>query len=191
MINERRMPVLFPFVLLLIDSEDDRLFLEGVYEEYHRLMYAQALRVLRDGGMAQDAVSDSLMALMKKIDLLRTLECNKLRAYIVITVKHTALSMLRRQKRERIDGSVEMEDLAGVGRVEDRLMEQAGVERVKNLIRALPEREKDLMLMKYFREMTDEEIAEETGLRPVSVRVHLSRARKHLAAALEGGDEAP
>ena len=38
--------------------------------------------------------------------------------------------------------------------------------------------------MKYFREMTDEEIAEEIGVRPVSVRVHLSRARKHLAQLL-------
>ena len=185
------MPVLIPFVFLLTDSEDGRLFLEGVYEEYHRLMYAQALRVLRDGGMAQDAVSDSLMALMKKIPLLRTLECNKLRAYLVITVKHTAITLLNRRKRDRADGSVAFETLAGPDRVEDRLLERAGVERVKDLIRALPEREKTVMLMKYFREMTDEEIAEETGLRPVSVRVCLSRARKHLADALEGGEKQP
>ena len=39
-------------------------------------------------------------------------------------------------------------------------------------------------MMRYFREMTDEEIARETGIRPVSVRVHISRARKHLAALL-------
>ena len=96
---------------------------------------------------------------------------------------------VRRQKRER--GGMETEDLADMRRVEDRLMAQAGVERVKNLIRALPEREKTVMLMKYFREMTDEEIAEETGLRPVSVRVCLSRARKHLADALKGGDMQP
>ena len=45
--------------------------------------------------------------------------------------------------------------------------------------------------MKYFRELTDAEIAAETGLREVSVRVHLSRARKHLAGMLknEGADE--
>ena len=69
------------------------------------------------------------------------------------------------------------------------MLEQAGIEGVKNAIRSLPPREKDLMLMKYFREMTEQEIAKETGLKPVSVRVHLSRARKHLAQVLREGRE--
>ena len=65
------------------------------------------------------------------------------------------------------------------------LLEQAGVARIKEAILALPPREKDVMLMRYFRELSDEEIAVEMGLRPVSVRVHLTRARKHLAALLQ------
>ncbi len=44
---------------------------------------------------------------------------------------------------------------------------------------------KDIMLMKYFRELSDAEIAEEMGVKEVSVRVHLSRARKHLAQVLQ------
>ena len=69
--------------------------------------------------------------------------------------------------------------------MDNRLLEEAGIEGVKEAIRALPPREKDLMLMKYFREMTEQEIADETGLKPVSVRVHLSRARKRLARLLK------
>ena len=38
-------------------------------------------------------------------------------------------------------------------------------------------------------EMTDEEIAAATGLKAVSVRVHLSRARKRLAEMLGGKGE--
>lgn len=186
MTKERGMPVLIPFVFLLIENDQDRAFLEDAYVQYHRLMYAQALQITRQAEMAEDAVSETLMALMKKIDLLRTLECNKLRAYLVISVKHTALTMLDRKKRERIDGSVTLEDLAGGGHVDDRLLAQAGVERVKTMIAALSPREKALMLMRYFQELSDEEIAAQTGLRPVSVRVHLSRARKHLAQMLAG-----
>ena len=48
-----------------------------------------------------------------------------------------------------------------------------------------------MMLMHYFRDMSDEEIAAATGLKAVSVRVHLSRARKRLAEMLSGkGEEA-
>ena len=125
------------------------------------------------------------MALTKKIPLLRTLPCNKLRAYLVITVKHQAINQYHRGKRETVAGAVAIEEMAAPGRTEDALLEQAGVERIKNAVLSLPAREKDIMLMKYFRTLTDEEIAVELGIRPVSVRVHLSRARRHLAELLQ------
>ncbi len=175
----------FPWVFLLIENDEDRLFLEGLYMEYHSLLYGQALRILKKPEAAQDAVSDAILALTKKISLLRTLPCNKLRAYLVITVKHQAINQYHRAKRETTGGEIVLEDLAAPGRTEDALLEQAGVERIKNAILALPPREKDVMLMRYFREMTDEEMAAEMGLRPVSVRVHLTRARKHLAILLQ------
>lgn len=176
--------MIFPLIFLLIENDDDRHFLEGIYLDYHRLMYAQALQITRSGEEAQDVVSDAMMALMKKIDLLRTLPCNKLRAYVVTTVRHTAINLFHRKKRERLTDDATLEDLAGNGRVEDALLARAGVEQIKNAIAALPPREKDIMMMKYFRELTDDEISEETGLRPVSIRVHLSRARRHLGELL-------
>ena len=176
----------FPLLFLLLDSDADRQFFEDLYTQYHRLMYAQALQITKDSSTAQDVISDSLMALMKKIDLLRTLPCNKLRSYIVITVKHHAINHFHRQKRERPLDDEKMLMFSVPDQAEDRLMEKAGVERIKDAIAALPAREKDIMLMRYFREMSDEEIAEEMDIRAVSVRVHLSRARKHLVQLLQG-----
>ena len=175
---------MLPIIFLLLEDETDRQFMENLYAQYHRLMYAQALEVLRQSQAAEDAVSESLLALIKKISLLRTFDSARLRSYVVVTVKHLSITMLNKRQREKIDSGVTLEDLADAGRVDDRLLEEAGVERIRQAIRALPPREKDIMLMKYFREMTDEEIAEEIGVRPVSVRVHLSRARKHLAQLL-------
>ena len=175
----------FPLIFLLIENEDDRLFLEGVYMEHHGLMYAQALKITRNSQEAEDAVSEGMLALIKKIDLLRTLPCNKLRAYVVITVKHMALNRYKQKKQENVAGDIAIEDLAGNGSVDENLLSQAGIEQVKNAIAALPQREKDIMLMKYFRELSDAEIAEEMGVKEVSVRVHLSRARKHLAQVLQ------
>ena len=168
----------------MIENDEDRMFMESVYLEYARLMYAQALKITRNGEEAQDVVSDAMMALMKKIDLLRTLPCNKLQAYVVITVKHTAINLFHQKKRRQAEGSDVLENLPGLDNTDQPLLARAGVENIKNAIAALPEREKEIMLMRYFRELTDEEIAAETGLRPVSVRVHISRARKHLAQLL-------
>ncbi len=177
---------LLPLVFLLIENEDDRAFIEGLYTQYHRLMYAQAMRILNQSEAAEDAVSEALIALMKKISLLRVMECNKLRSYVVITIKHTAITMLNKGKRMQLPGDVTFDQIADTGRTDDRLLEQAGVARVKDAIRTLPSREKDIMMMKYFRDMTEQEIGEALGIRAVSVRVHLSRARQHLAQALNG-----
>ena len=180
---------MFPLVFLLIQNDSDRAFMETLFAQYHRLMYAQALRVLRSREVAEDAVSESLIQLIKKISLLRTLECNKLKAYVVITVKHTAITLLHRREREQPADDMTFQHVAADERVDDIVLEAAGVERIKNAILALPPREKDMMLMRYFRDMTDEEIAEATGLKAVSVRVHLSRARKRLAQMLGGKGE--
>lgn len=177
-------PVILPLIFLLIENDEDRQFFESLYLDYHRLMYAQALQITRSAQDAQDAVSDSMLALIRKIDLLRAMPCNKLRSYIVITVKHQAINRYNRKKREQPMDDTVLSIFPGTEKVDDALMEQAGVERIKNAISALPSREKEIMLMRYFREMTDEEIAAEMGIRSVSVRVHLSRARKHLAQLL-------
>ena len=174
-----------PFVFLALSREEDLAFMEGLYAQYHRLMYAQALRITHSSAAAEDAVSDSLMALMKKIDLLRTFPWNKLRAYVVITVKHTALTQLSSRKRERIDENAAVEDIAGGRPIDECLLAQAGIEGVKAAIRTLPDRERDVLTMKFFLGMTDEEIAGHWGLRPVSVRVILNRARKRLAERLK------
>ena len=79
--------------------------------------------------------------------------------------------------------------IAADNRADDAVLEAAGVARIKNAILALPPREKDMMLMRYFRDMSDEEIAAATGLKAVSVRVHLSRGRKRLAEMLGGKGE--
>ena len=179
-----------PLLSMLMEDESDRQFLEGLYTRYHALLYGQALLILHAPAAAEDAVSDCMLALIKKISLLRSLPCNKVKAYAVITVKHQALNQLRRKRHEDVTPDGEMAERAAPDETDARLLSQAGVARVKSAILALPEREKQILMMKYFREMTDEEIAAELGVRPVTVRVTVSRARGKLTALLEGGEEA-
>ena len=177
-------------LLLMTEDETDRKFLEDLYARYHGLLYGQALLILRSSAAAEDAVSDCMLALTKKVSLLRAMPCNKWKAYAVITVKHQALNQLRRRKHEDVTADGEMEERAAPEETDGRLLSQAGVERIRDAILELPEREKQVLMMKYFRGLTDEEVAEELRLRPVTVRVTVSRARGHLAALLQRGENA-
>lgn len=62
---------------------------------------------------------------------------------------------------------------------------------VVHAISALPQRQRDVVLLRYYLDLPTEEIARVTGTAPSTVRVHLSRALDHLrrAGLLDDGDE--
>ena len=73
---------------------------------------------------------------------------------------------------------------------EHQVFSSLGVERVKNAIRALPQREQQALMMRYFQQLTDDEITRDLGLKPVSVRALISRGRARLAEILMQGGNA-
>jgi RNA polymerase sigma factor (sigma-70 family) len=179
--------------LLLVDSPQDADFLSDLYQAYYRLLYGQALSVLRNAQDAEDAVSTAMIQLTRKIDVLRSLPRNKLEAYLVITVKNTAINAYRQRKRRvaRSAGTVEDLQVSDPGTSpEHQVFSSLGVERVKNAIRALPQREQQALMMRYFQQLTDNEIARDLGLKPVSVRALISRGRSRLAEILMQGGNA-
>lgn len=179
-----------PFFLLLMENESDRAFMENLYATYGTLMYHQARLISRSDADAQDAVSDALLALMKKISFLRSLPCNKLKAYIVITVRHQAIDHYRRLQKEDVFWQEEGVFNAPDAPPDSRLMEQAGMEQIKQAIRTLPEREQDVLMRTFFLHETENEIAKSWQVRPVTVRVTLSRARIRLRKILgERGEQ--
>ena len=91
--------VLMPIVILAMPFGEDRDFMESLYRKYHRLMYSTAWKYLKESVAVEDVVSDSCVALMKKIPTLRTLDHNKLAVYIVSTVRNTSINAINKQTR--------------------------------------------------------------------------------------------
>lgn len=56
---------------------------------------------------------------------------------------------------------------------------------VMTAVRALPERQRDCVVLRYYAELSDAEIAEALGVSMGSVKTHLHRARATLAERLE------
>lgn len=178
------------FFLSLIEDEGDAAFMADLYQAHYRLMYYQALRVLKTPQDAEDAVSNAVIKLIKKIHILRTLPSNKQEAYLVITVRNTAINLFNQRKArvEKMDGQP-METVAADQRLgpEAQVQDRAGVEQVKDAIRQLPPREREALMMRYFQRLSDPEIASAMGIREVSARAVISRGRKRLRELLEEG----
>lgn len=73
---------------------------------------------------------------------------------------------------------------------EQKIMLQEELRLVRDAIKTLTPKERDLLRMKYGEEKSNAEIAKVTGLSPSSIPQYVSRVRVRLKAALyEGGAE--
>ena len=180
--------IILPVAILAMPEGYDRQYMEILYRQKHRLMFATAWRYFNTPAEVEDVVSDSCLALIKNLPTIRGLECNKLNAYIVSIVKNTAINHINaRRRRERVFSNVDDEavmDTSDGLNVERKVELEEELEQVTHAIEQLSQNERDVMRMKYFMEMDDEAIARETGLSVNSIRQYVVRARKHIKAAL-------
>ena len=181
--------IVYPIMILAIESDQERLFMQELYEAHYRLMYAKAYEILGAHHDVEDIIQDAIVALINKVALIRTLERYALRAYIANTVKNFSLNHLRSQKRRNNhafmdDGTI----LNGISleqpEADIEMIRREEIERIKTGIQRLSVTDQRVLEMKYVQEMTNQEIASELGIGVDSVRPHLKRVRNRAYTAL-------
>ncbi len=168
-----------------VSDTDDREFMEQLYCEYERLMFATARKYLSAPEDVEDVVHTSLLRLMKKIPDLRNFERCILTAYIVSTVRNTSINFLRDQAR-RQDHTAALDDSIPSGALPmDELMELAERrEQLSQVWGQLSEEDRMLLEGKYIAGCTDAELADSLRCKPDSIRMKLTRAKRRVLALL-------
>ena len=181
-------------ILLMIEAiaenEDERVFLEETFDKYSRLMFSVAYKYGLQRQDAEDVVMDSVLSIHKNMTKIQALSVDKMQIYIVSIVRNASLDFLRREKRrgmvfQNVEDD-EMEQVASQESVEETVSLQDEIKRVIKAIHELPESERQVMYLKYSRNMENEDIASSLGLSPDSIRKYLSRGRNHVRQALLG-----
>lgn len=152
---------------------------EQLTEAYNELsdgLFRVAYYILESQTDAQDAVQDLFIKLWGSRDKLDTVL--NFKAYCTTLMKNLCIDKVRRESRVQA-----MEP--GTDMAETRLTDQdyeakEKLERVMAAIEQLPERQRLVMRMYVFEEMSYDEIAEKTGMSNLTLRVLLSNARKSL-----------
>lgn len=182
--------LLLPIAILGMENASDRVFMAQLYMDNRKFMYKVSMKILRDEREVEDAINDACEALIKKIDFLQTLDSCSLRAYVVSTIRNVSLNHARRKKKQSehayMAGDEAFLGIAAPG--EDVDAGVIGAQRIgalKQMLASLPERERDVLTMKYLNELKDAEIAQALGIKPGSVRAYLTTARRHAQAVMK------
>ncbi len=180
-------PVPIYLAIMNCDSEEERSFLTALYLSYRKELFTYAVRICSSQTNAEDAVQNAFLSIIPKVSTLRAMQNDRLKAYLFVSVRNAVYKIHHSEEKTR---RAEIDSMAGaaIEQTEDPLYEYDSDE----LMQALPllsERDRTLLHMKYFLQLSDQEIAEQLQLKQDSVKVLISRARQRLMKTIREGDQ--
>lgn len=172
-------------LLAMIDNAEDKKTFEHVYMQNRDFMFNYTYRILGDEASTEDAVHDAFLSLAKNYDRYKHLDSNQMRSFLTITVRNAAFKIYNHRKRENVTEEIYKDDDMLPDISEDA--EKKDIKRILfELVKALDSKYSDVVVLKYYCDLSVNEIAENLGLTPENVKVRLHRARSLLKAKLEG-----
>jgi RNA polymerase sigma-70 factor (ECF subfamily) len=162
--------------------------ISALVEEFSGALYRVAYSVSRNSAEAEDAVQETFLRVLRHQDQLG--EIRDLRVWLVRITWNVVLDRKRRAKirPETEDVAQLTHVLAASGlKADDRVIAAQQHAHVMSLIEKLPSKEREVLLLSAFEELSTPQIAEVVGTTDSSVRSRLFRARRQLAAMLERG----
>lgn len=176
---------MFFIMLATIEDEQERLKIADIYEKYRQICFAAALKITKNKELAEDAVGDAFVEVIKNKEKFLSLDCNLLPSYLVVIVKSRAIDILRKYKKTTSIDEPENEPESAEIPVDEQVFGKIGFERLVALVKGLDEKYKTAFEMKYFLGFSIKEISETLGIGTGNVKTRLYRARTQLRKLLE------
>ncbi len=181
-------------ILMTIESEEERSFVEEIYHRYHPKMLAICMSILKNTADAEDAVTDTFLRIIDNLEKFTAVKQDQLPGLIAICTKNTALNFYRKNARqnahETFSTSLEEEGATMVlidpdAEIEQRVMDQEFISEVAEMIHRLPEEQQVVVALKYYYHYRSNEIAELLGITRNAVDTRLFRAKSNLRKMLD------
>ena len=149
--------------LVALVAREDEIALAELYDRYGRVSYGLALRILRDEGLAEDAVQEGFVAVWRSAARFVP-ERAKASTWILTLVHRRAVDQVRRSERRRaeplddvpqtIDSGSDTEELAWL---------HFERERIQLALKKLPDQQREALELAYYGGFTQSELAERLG----------------------------
>ena len=151
--------------------------IEELYREYGRGLWRYALSIAKDKHKADDILQDAFVKLMGKEDLLKTLRPQQREAYLVITLRHTAYSYLKKWAEYYPLG---LDEAKNEPFAVDQFLRIAEREEMSAALATLNQTQRDVLNLHYYMGLPYREIAQMLNIKIPHARVIAFHARKAL-----------
>lgn len=173
--------LIIPSVILAIEDENDRDFMEQVYRQYHRLMYHTIYQLTDDPWLADDVLQITLVKLIDNIPTLRSLSNTKRINYIISAVKNSTYTQLRKTKNHPeidIEEWMMKNTLTAEDNPELLAIHKEEIQAFSQIWPKLDDKNRLLLEGRFILGKSYEELAVDLGMNPSSVRMAVTRAKR-------------
>lgn len=173
-----------------MELSDDRLIAEFEHgnnqafdvllERYKNKVYSYIIHIVKDADIANDVFQECFVKVITTIKQGRYTADGKFASWVVRIAHNAVIDHFRRVKAEATvstdDSGYDMLNRRELAEdtIEDMMIDTAIRDDIRNLIRRLPREQRQVLVMRYYRNISFKEIAERTG---VSINTALGRMR--------------
>lgn len=162
--------------------------LVALYTAHYRSLVRLAALLLHDTAAAEDVVQDAFVAMHSSWRRLR--DTDKALAYLRQAVVNRSRSRLRHLKvveRKTPPAAPESAQIHGghVPSAESGALHALERQHVMAALRGLPHRQREVLVLRYYADMSEAQIAEAMGISPGAVKSHASRGIAALRQTME------
>ncbi|GFI05396.1 ECF RNA polymerase sigma factor SigW [Muribaculaceae bacterium] len=147
---------------------------------YQKSVFSYILHIVKDNELANDIFQETFVKVITTIRQGRYEDSGKFSAWLNRVAHNLVIDHFRRQKGENTVSNDETEhDLLNnkelcEGNIEDEMVQKQLVKDLHKMIHVLPDAQRQVLMMRFYRDMSFKEIAEKTG---VSINTALGRMR--------------
>lgn len=166
---------------LVIDySKGNNLAFDELLNRHRYKVYNYIYFIIKNREMAEDVFQDTFVKAIMCIKQGRYTENGKFKAWILRIAHNLIIDYFRLERTENVISNDETEvdlfnnsSLSDIT-IEDQMIKSQVLEDVKRLVEYLPDNQRDVLLMRYYKDMSFKEIAEKEG---ISINTALGRMR--------------
>ena len=169
--------------LAMLDTPEEESKFEELYNQFKPTLITVAYNILNDMNLAEDAVHEAFLSLARNMDKISNRKCIQIRNYLIIIVRNFSYRIYNKRKKEICEDEID-ENIPDLQNVEIDIEEKAEQQKLMELIKTLDEKYADVLILKYFYDLPDKEIARSLGISLENAKIRLHRGKAMLKSKL-------
>ena len=176
-----REPTARPAVPDLVAADGDAArAVTALYAAHYRSLVRLAVLLVRDVGTAEEVVQESFIAMHRRWRLLRN--SDKALSYLRSSVVNGSRSVLRHRQIVDRNAPKPAPDMPSAEEGAVDLLERSAMVAA---LRQLSPRQREVLVLRYYGDLSETQIAQTLGISPGAVKSHTARAMSSLRSLLE------